>query len=241
HVALPICRATRHCYQLAVFAIPDTDSDLGAVGQPGNFRSASTGLTADDQIIALRVDDIDIAYPEYRPRQMRLGSVTRPILQMHIEAVKRQYRRRLFAGRSPRCIGRQRRMQAVLDQYEPRRECGSIDARNLIDKLTKRIALIDTVSNHLAIGDTTHARLIESPGGALVEMYATVPYAILAGRIVATLGLRHVAQVLQWVDFRPPAGKRISPVDWFVFGHVTRPDPLPASGSSRLSLLNRRR
>src|SRR5690606_17033960 len=165
----------RHCYQLAVFAIPDTDPDLGAVGQPGHFRSASTGLAADDQIIALRVDDIGIASPEYGPRQMRLGSVTRPILQMHIEAGKRQYRRRLLAGRSSRCIGRQRRTQAVLDQHEPRRECGPIDARNLIDKLTKRIALVDTIGNHLTIGDTTHARLIESAGGALIEMYATVP------------------------------------------------------------------
>src|SRR5699024_9090502 len=99
-----------------------------------------------------------IASPEYGPRQMRLGSITCPILQVHIEAVKRQHRRRLLAGRSPFYIDQQRRTQAVLDQYEPRRERGSIDARNLIDELAKRIALIDTVSNHLAISDTTHAR-----------------------------------------------------------------------------------
>lgn len=81
------------------------------------------------------------------------------------------------------------------DQHEPGGKKRALDQRNLADVLAYRILLVDAVGDHLAIGDATHAGLIEGTGGALVEVHAAMPQAVGAHRVVAAPGLGQAGQV----------------------------------------------
>ncbi|MNF78298.1 hypothetical protein D3C85_1122390 [compost metagenome] len=90
----------------------------------------------------------------------------------------------------------------MLDQDEPRGKRRVFVLRDIAGVLGDRVCVVDTVGNHLSIGDTTHARLIEDRGGALIEMYAAMPQAVFAGRVETIIGFGHMGQVLQWIDRR---------------------------------------
>ena len=108
----------------------------------------------------------------------------------------------------------------MLHQDEPSRERGAFDQRYLVDEFTDRVTLVDTVGDHLAVGHTAHARLIEKCRRALVEMHTTMPQTILTGRVVAARRIGHVGQELQGITVRLLAREGKSPVDRSAFGHV---------------------
>ena len=113
----------------------------------------------------------------------------RPILQMHVEAVKSQ------ARWSVRAAIDLRRLKAMADQHEVARE-GFLDG-DLVDVAVVGDLCVDAVSHHFAVGQAVHAGLLQAHGGAAVEMHAAVPQAIATRGVVTGGGVGQVGQLLQ--------------------------------------------
>ncbi|MNO92860.1 hypothetical protein D3C76_844450 [compost metagenome] len=86
----------------------------------------------------------------------------------------------------------------MADQHEVARE-RFLDLQ-FIDEVTCGWRLcVKAVGHHFTVGQAVHAGLVEGTGGACVEMYATVPEAVAAQRVVAGGGLGQMSQLLQRV------------------------------------------
>ncbi|MNE76110.1 hypothetical protein D3C80_1723250 [compost metagenome] len=77
----------------------------------------------------------------------------------------------------------------MFDQYEAGGERRAFDQRDFTGVFADRVFVIDTVGNHLAIGDAAHAGLIEGTGGTLVEMHAAMPQTVRTHRVETAPGL----------------------------------------------------
>ncbi|QNQ97571.1 hypothetical protein BGI51_07635 [Pseudomonas oryzihabitans] len=144
-------------------AVVEDLDDLAPIAISGNPYPATVGEFGLDWLISARLlaniefapmspYTIAIIAPEGRPRQGGLGFITCPVQQVHVETEKDQRRWRLVA------IGQLRSFQAVTDQDET----GGVGLALRIRLVRKAMNLVvDTIGDHLAVGDAMDAGLIQ--------------------------------------------------------------------------------